>query len=152
MSNAVIKKLQLKDQSEPVLILNSPEEYKDTLLAFEAAVHQGLENETYGFIQIFGKTTEQLKRDSINAVTCLREDGLFWLCYPKKSSKKYKGCDCNRDELANILGDQGFEAVRMVAIDADWSAMRFRHVDHIKTMTRSKAATKEGKMKIKSDK
>ena len=34
------------------------------------------------------------------------------------------------------MGDAGFEPVRMVAIDEDWSAVRFRRVEFIKTMNR----------------
>ena len=34
------------------------------------------------------------------------------------------------------MGDAGFEPVRMVAIDEDWSALRFRRVEFIKTMNR----------------
>ena len=34
------------------------------------------------------------------------------------------------------MGKAGFEGVRMVAIDEDWSAVRFRRVEFIKTMTR----------------
>ncbi len=34
------------------------------------------------------------------------------------------------------MGEAGFEPVRMVAIDEDWSGLRFRRVDFIKTMTR----------------
>mgnify|MGYP005835701873 CR=1 FL=1 len=39
------------------------------------------------------------------------------------------------------------EPVRQVAIDEDWSALRFRRVEYIKTMTRSFAMTLEGKAK-----
>jgi hypothetical protein len=34
-----------------------------------------------------------------------------------------------------------------VAIDEVWSALRFRHVEYIKTMTRSFAMTAQGKRK-----
>jgi hypothetical protein len=37
-----------------------------------------------------------------------------------------------------VLGHEGFEPVRMVAIDDDWSAKRFRRVSFIKNMTRPK--------------
>jgi hypothetical protein len=39
-----------------------------------------------------------------------------------------------------------------VAIDEDWSALRFRKVENIKTMTRSFAMTAKGKEKVKSAK
>jgi hypothetical protein len=37
-----------------------------------------------------------------------------------------------------MLGHEGFEPVRMVAIDEDWSAKRFRRAGFIKNMTRPK--------------
>jgi hypothetical protein len=48
-----------------------------------------------------------------------------------------------------VLGAAGFEPVRMVAIDEDWSALRFRRVAHIKSMTRSPrgAISRAGKRK-----
>ena len=51
--------------------------------------------------------------------------------------QKYKS-QINRDHGWNVLGQEGFEPVRMVAIDEDWSAVRFRRAAFIKTMTRAK--------------
>ena len=64
-------------------------------------------------------------------------DAIVWLAYPKGTSKKYKS-QINRDNGWNALGREGFEPVRMVAIDQDWSALRFRRVEFIKNMRRPK--------------
>jgi hypothetical protein len=74
-------------------------------------------------------------------------DAIVWVAYPKGTSKKFK-CEFNRDNGFAKLGEAGFEPVRMVAIDEDWSALRFRRVEHIKTMTRSTALTNQGKKRI----
>ena len=73
-------------------------------------------------------------------------DPIVWIAYPKASSKKYR-CAFNRDTGFGILGEYGFEGVRQVAIDEDWSALRFRRVNHIKNITRKEsfALTKEAK-------
>ena len=73
-------------------------------------------------------------------------DAVIWFAYPKGTSKKYKS-EINRDNGWQVLGEGGFEPVRMVAIDEDWSALRFRRVEHIKTMTRAKESrmTAQGK-------
>jgi hypothetical protein len=76
----------------------------------------------------------------------LEGDAILWMCYPKGTSKRYS-CDFNRDTGWQPLGDQGFEPVRQVAIDADWSALRFRRVQYIKKLTRNFAMTEEGKRK-----
>lgn len=55
----------------------------------------------------------------------------------------------NRDTGWQTLGDLGFEPVRQIAIDEDWSALRFRRVEFIKAMKRSFAMSKEGKKRTK---
>ena len=74
-------------------------------------------------------------------------DPIVWVAYPKGSSKNYR-CEFNRDTGWDRLGTHGFEPVRLVAMNEDWSAPRFRRVDQIKTMTRSSAITKAGQAKI----
>ena len=67
-------------------------------------------------------------------------DAVVWFAYPKQSSKRYKS-EIDRDRGWDVLGAAGFEPVRMVAIDEDWSAVRFRRVDFIKALTRGKEHT-----------
>ena len=62
-------------------------------------------------------------------------NAVIWFAYPKGTSKHYT-CEFNRDTGWAVLGDLGFEPVRQVAIDEDWSALRFRRVEFIKSMTR----------------
>jgi hypothetical protein len=83
----------------------------------------------------------------IEVIPLIKDDGLVWFAYPKGTSKRYT-CEFNRDTGWNELGKNGFEAVRMVAIDEDWSALRFRKVEHIKSMTRSFAMTDVGKKRV----
>jgi hypothetical protein len=64
-------------------------------------------------------------------------DAIVWFAYPKGTSKRYQS-RINRDNGWNVLGREGFEPVRMVAIDEDWSAIRFRRAEFIKNMTRDK--------------
>ena len=75
-------------------------------------------------------------------------DAVVWFAYPKGTSQKYT-CEFNRDTGWAALGKAGFEAVRQVAIDEDWSALRFRRVEFIKSMTRARrrAITKRGKVR-----
>jgi hypothetical protein len=58
-------------------------------------------------------------------------DAIFWFAYPKGTSKKYS-CDFNRDDGWEVLRQAGFDSVRQVAIDDDWSALRFRRFEFIK--------------------
>jgi hypothetical protein len=63
-------------------------------------------------------------------------DAILWFAYPKQSSRKYKS-EINRDRGWQGLRDLGFDTVRGIAIDEDWSALRFRRVQFIQTMIRA---------------
>jgi hypothetical protein len=94
--------------------------------------------------------TKQAEVDQFAAwvIANISGDDLIWVAYPKGSSKNYV-CEFNRDTGWTAFGAGGFEPVRQVAIDDDWSALRFRRVAFIKKMTRSKGMTvsKEGRAK-----
>lgn len=66
----------------------------------------------------------------------LCRDAVLWFAYPKKISKHYQS-DISRDHGWQALAKLGFEGDRQVAIDEDWSALRFRHVDFIKSLPKT---------------
>ena len=80
----------------------------------------------------------------------LAKDALVWVAYPKKSSTRYRS-EINRDHGWQPLGDLGFEGVRQIAVDEDWSAVRFRKADQIKKLTRERkrAMSREGKKRAR---
>ncbi|MCE7792861.1 DUF3052 domain-containing protein [Salipaludibacillus sp. CUR1] len=150
VQHPIIKKLQLKDESQSILILNAPDEYREVIEAVEAEVHKETRLDSYPFVQVFGASNKEIQTCAKQGLACFEDDGLLWLCYPKKSSKKYKGSDCSRETVAALLSEEGYEPVRQVAIDDDWSALRFRPVDKIKKMTRKIAVTEKGKQRTES--
>ena len=85
-----------------------------------------------------GFASKQVELDNLihNSIPNLVGDTIFWICYPKMSSKKY-ACEFNRDEGWAEIGKYNMEPVRVVAIDEDWSALRFRKVNYIKDLTRN---------------
>lgn len=141
----VLKKLQFKDHGQAVLIVNPPKSYHEVMEYFQGEVHQHSVFEEYDFIQVFGIANSELQAAALSVVGFLKNDGLFWLCYPKKNSKVYKGSNCSRETVTGLLASHGYEPVRQVAVDDDWSALRFRKTEHIKKMTRNFAVTEEGK-------
>lgn len=146
--HSVVKKLQFKDQGQPVLILNAPKAYEEIMASFLGEVHREVQNQTYDFVQVFGTSNEEIRALAKVAAGAMKDDGLLWLCYPKKSSKTYKGSDCSRESVAELLADEGYEPVRQIAVDDDWSALRYRKAEQIKTMTRSSAVSEKGKERI----
>jgi hypothetical protein len=145
----IFKKLNLKDQ-QTVYVLNAPPSFKAELasLAGKVAVKTALSGaKQIQFVIAF--VTKQAEVDNLAAElpAHVASDAVIWLAYPKQTSKRYT-CEFNRDTGWQQMGANGFEPVRQVAIDEDWSALRFRNPDHIKKMTRSFAMTDKGKRKV----
>ncbi|MBK8566546.1 MAG: hypothetical protein IPN76_25260 [Saprospiraceae bacterium] len=135
--DAIFKKLNYKDQ--PIIhVLNAPGSFAGCLHFMEPLAtvkHQIGEADAIEFVIVFA--INQAEVDAAVHAICpkLRGDAVVWMCYPKGSSKRYK-CEFNRDTGWQVFGQYGMEGVRMVAIDEDWSALRFRKVEFIKNFTR----------------
>ena len=87
----------------------------------------------YSFVILFVKKVSEVESLTPAVLHNLHADGVLWFCYPKKSSKKLSS-ELDRDHGWKALTDSGFQGVRMVAIDEDWSALRFRNIKYIKSL------------------
>lgn len=146
--NEILKKLGLKDQS-PILVLNAPEDYNRILENVDTEIHREMKGK-YKFIQIFVRNLEEAINAAESATQALDGDGHLWLCYPKGTSKNFK-TDINRTKAWGLLGSYSFEPVSQISIDEDWSALRYRNVDYIKSMKRKTAATEKGRERIEEN-
>jgi len=128
----IFDKLNLKDQRE-ILVLNAPESFESALSALSGVRVQRTLTATkeLKFALIFA--TQQKELDKLSKIIAAKAtgDAVIWFAYPKGGSRKYS-CDFNRDKGWDVLTKSGFDTVRMVAIDEDWSALRFRRIEFIK--------------------
>lgn len=152
LMDAVFKKLNFKDQPE-ILVINHPASFQPNLDAMAGLTKIQTEVTKAGKIYFaLAFVSKQVEVDTLATQIADKTKGdvLVWFAYPKGTSKRYK-CEFNRDTGWAILGKLGFEGVRQVAIDEDWSALRFRRAEYIKTMIRNEklALSKEGKAKLK---
>ena len=145
---SVFEKLNLKDQKS-ILVLNSPVSFEPELGKLSKVTVLRNSQESAGIDFALAFVTNQKQVDTLGKVIAKKAEGdaVVWFAYPKGSSKKYKS-EINRDSGWQVLGNAGFEPVRMIAIDEDWSAIRFRRVDYIKKMKRSIAMTEKGKARL----
>jgi hypothetical protein len=138
----LFNKLNYKEQ-QPVAILGAPESFEaeiKSLLPHTRVDRAWAEGEVYDFALIFVKDAAEITQAAAHLKGRLTDDPVLWLAYPKKSSKQYQ-TDISRDQGWAPLGQLSYEPVRQVAIDVDWSALRFRPTDRIKNMTRRQNMT-----------
>lgn len=145
--STVFQKLNLKDEEE-IVVLNSPPSFEVELGRLDGVrvLRRAAEAKKVRFALAFATTQKQV--DDATKGLAARADGdiKLWFAYPKQSSKRYT-CEFNRDTGWAALGAAGYEPVRMVAIDEDWSAVRFRRAEFIASMKRDPkhALSAEGK-------
>lgn len=124
MEAELVKKLRYK--AGRARVLNAPAGY---LLGIETNEES---EEKFDFIQLFVSNAAEVTEWVPNVIPMLNEDALFWITYPKQSSKVKT--DINRDILWKMLDDTtAYRPVSNVAIDDKWSALRFREKDKVKT-------------------
>jgi len=135
MAITTFAKLNLKDQTE-IVVLNAPASFEPELKTLKGVtVRRDAKGGDIDFSLAFVMTQKEVDTVGPQVAKQAKGDAIVWFAYPKGSSKKYKS-EINRDEGWRVMGKAGFEPVRMVAIDEDWSAVRFRRVEFIKTMNR----------------
>ena len=118
----LLKKLNHKDQEE-ILVLNAPPEFGPFLKEFKLVLGVSTElkaKKEFPFMIAFVQTQKEVDTLVPKMAKAISEDGLFWMAYPKGTSKKYKSA-INRDNGWTVLGELGYEGVRLIAIDKDWS-------------------------------
>jgi hypothetical protein len=129
----VFEKLNLKSQKS-ILVLNAPDSFEKELdtLGSTVKVHRQLDKlKSFEFALAFATKQTEVSRLSKALAAKAEGDAILWFAYPKGTSKKYQ-CDFNRDTGWDELRKAGFDTVRAVAIDEDWSALRFRRIEFIK--------------------
>jgi hypothetical protein len=146
----LFRKLNLGDQRS-IHVLNAPASFEAELKALNGAViERSVQGEVH-FALAFVTTSEGVADAVGSLVKAAVGDVLLWMVYPKTTSKRYK-CGFNRDNGWAALGAAGYEAVRQVAVDEDWSALRFRKAEFVKTMSRHPAGaiSPEGRKKARA--
>ncbi|MFZ0339530.1 MAG: hypothetical protein WAL45_15950 [Terracidiphilus sp.] len=129
---SVFEKLNLGSRQE-IVVLEAPEGFKRELAQLPViTIHNHLESVAEAsFWLAFVTRKSEVERLAPLIAKRAKRDAIVWFAYPKSKSKKYT-CDFNRDTGWTSLRKMGFDSVRAVAIDEDWTAIRFRRMEFIK--------------------
>jgi len=130
---AIFQKLNLKAQRE-IAVFNVPASFEAELAQLKGIkILRDVRKPTaIQFALAFVTQQSELNRLSRILADGSEGDALLWFAYPKGTSKRYS-CDFNRDTGWQVIRKAGFDSVRQVAIDEDWSALRFRRAEYVKT-------------------
>jgi hypothetical protein len=131
----LFKKLNLTQQTD-ILVLHAPASFETELHALhDVTIHRDIQAlPQLDFSLVFANKQAEVDAMAVLLAQQMQGDVLLWFAYPKATSKSYS-CEFNRDTGWDVLRSLGFDTVRQVAIDDDWSALRFRRVQYIKVKT-----------------
>ncbi len=129
----LLEKLNYRGQKR-IVVMNSDENF--TLASGDelrdVQVDNGIDQRfPYEFMLIFVRKIAEVREIAPLALHNLVDDGILWFCYQKKSSKKGSS-ELNRDHGWKPLNDMDFYGMRMVSLNEEWSALRFRNIKYIK--------------------
>ena len=136
---STFQKLNLKDQGT-ILVVSAPPSFEPELAKLRNVDVARAVGDLSDVQFSLAFVTKQHEVDNLARAIAnkAKGDAILWFAYPKGTSRKYTS-EINRDRGWQTLGALGFEPVRAVAIDEDWSALRFRRAEFIKTLSRDRA-------------
>ena len=128
----VFEKLNLGSRQE-LVVIGAPTSFAPELAKLPAiTIHQHADSVAEAdFWLAFVTKKSEIDRLAPQIAKRAKGDAIVWFAYPKGTSKNYS-CDFNRDKGWDAIKALGFDTVRAVAIDEDWSALRFRRKEYIK--------------------
>jgi hypothetical protein len=136
----IFHKLQLKDQAD-IAVLGAPESFATALHKLKGVrVHDRLTADSGGFSLAFLTTQSALATFARTLGRHAKGDAVVWVAYPKGTSRRYQ-TELSRDCGWAPLGALGYEPVRIVSIDDDRSALRFRKAEFIRQIQRTPKLT-----------
>lgn len=129
-------KLNLKEELE-IVVLDAPASFEAELQTLrKVKVVRTLEAAgRVTFAIVFATQKSQVDRLSKSLASKASGDAILWFAYPKSTSRQFK-CDFNRDNGWEVIREAGWDSVRQIAIDSDWSALRFRRKEFINRRSR----------------
>lgn len=76
------------------------------------------------FVQAFVRSRGDVEQLAEEVLAALAPRGVMWWCYPRAPGNQKP--DINRDRGWEPLRERGYRPVTQIAVDDEWSALRFR--------------------------
>ncbi|MEM7476766.1 MAG: DUF3052 domain-containing protein [Planctomycetota bacterium] len=115
------KKLGLK-AGHLCLLIRAPEHFHDLVQDAED-VRFVTRKCSSDVVHLFCRKKADLRPLFERAIQSIKEGGMIWISWPKKSSSLYK--DLSEQDLRDHVLPLGWVDVKVCAVDADWSGLKF---------------------------
>lgn len=128
MLQNLLEKLQY-NQEKNILIQGLPSSVEKQFmkLTFAKNVTPLLKARRIDFALVFAVNENQLKGILCEVLPALKENGIFWIAYPKLSSKI--ATDLSRACSWDCVHDAGYYTTNETALDHVWTAVRYQKVE-----------------------
>ena len=127
MSEKTVAQKLLIKPGYKVLIVNPPAGYSELLgeLPAGATLQTGLAGPV-DLVQVFVASQKDLETQLARLKPLFTPKCILWVSYHKGTSKVKT--DINRDTIWPYARSVGLDAVSMISVDEDWSAMRLKAI------------------------
>lgn len=115
------QKLGLKP-GHRLLAIDPPSNY-DALIDGADGVVAAKGREKADVVHLFCANRAALDKSVDKALARVADGGMLWISWPKKSSKLF--VDLTEDQLREVVLPKGWVDVKVCAVDADWSGLKF---------------------------
>lgn len=119
----ILNKLRYKKTYKSLLV-NLPEDLRLLMTKISSETSDKPE-----FTILFIRSSSELDEYFIKTIEKGVYDSVFWLAYPKKSSKVKT--DVTRDTIWESIKPMGYRPVSIVSLNETWSAMRIRPTEEV---------------------
>ena len=106
-----------------VRVVDGPDGYPDLLSGAEGVAFTDEGDGPFDAVHLFLLSPDAIADKAAKAIANLREGGMLWISWAKKSSPLHAGV--TEDDLRTHVLPLGWVDVKVCAVDADWSGLKF---------------------------
>lgn len=118
----LIQKLGLKE-AQTLKPVGAPERYAGWIAPLPAGAMVDGDAAVADLVHLFVGDRAALERGAGPALAAVRSGGMLWVSWPKKASPLFR--DLTEDGLREVLLPTGWVDVKVCAVSADWSGLKF---------------------------
>jgi hypothetical protein len=135
----LIQKLKTKDGT--VAVINSPKDIFAEFKSFKPASSiPARAKECFDFVLLFATNSMELEAKWQRIITALKNDAVFWVAYPKKSSGIPSDLAGMSSGGWTVHAGSPWQPVAAASIDDTWTGLRFRFAPKLETERKERAA------------